>query len=62
MIYIHANGIVLDNMSVSLLVLNTNSTVSYMNDFRHSVYHYDMCQNNKSNDSSRSHMSSTLRA
>ena len=53
-------GIVLDNMSVSLLVLNTSSTVSYMNDFRHSVYHYDMCQNNKSNDSSHSHMSSTL--
>ena len=43
-------------MSVSLLVLNTSSTVSYMNDFRHSVYHYDMCQNNKSNDSSRSHV------
>ena len=47
-------------MSVSLLVLNTGSTVSYMNDFRHSVYHYDMCKDNKSNDSSHSHMSSTV--
>ena len=52
--------IVLDNMSVSLLVLNTSSTVSYMNDFRYSVYHYNKCQNNKSNDSSHRHMSSTV--